>query len=1238
MHRLSVFILAYWWPVVVASAQSAPPGNEWINHRQTYYKIPVAQAGLYRVTFTELQRAGVPVDTINPTTLQLFHRGTEQTIVVAGEADRRFDMGDYLEFYGQGNDGLADSLLYRPATAQPHPYYSLFSDTTAYFLTWRPDSKPGKRMATYTDTAYARLQPDMFHWAEERRLYTDTYPGYAAGIPPKIEYSQYEPGEGHTGAIQQKDKPNEQEFALPNLYRTGPRPQLDLLLVGRDYTAHRVECRVGPTPNPQRLLRAVTFNLYDNAHRQDTLSQADVSADGHLWVSTVSTGNGSGPDRYSVSYLRLRYPQTFTAGMQPLYTFRLAPNPVGRSLLTVGDIPPNARFFDITDPTAPVQIGATGSGTTARLIVRGTDQERRILCVGPVQSVAAIRPVTFTDYSRRRPTYVIISHERLMQPTPDSPNAVRTYAAYRASAAGGGFDTLTVTMQQLIDQYSYGERHPLAIRRFIDQLLRQSSQSGRQPQYLLLLGRGRSAAGVRHNPAMADLDMVMTMGFPSSDAALTAGLDGFPPDVPRLPTGRVNAATPNEVMAYLNKVVEYERLPSDTPWRKDLLHLSGGSSPDEARLLRSLVDAYRDRAEGESLGARVTTLSKQTDAPTESLNVAPYVNEGVGLITFFGHSGLDVTDLDIGFCSTDALDYRNRGRYPLLLINGCAIGNFFFGRPTLTTDWVLTPERGAIAAIAQSHLGYIPTLNQYSTTFYQLLTDSTWLSRPIGQLQQETIRRVLTESPDGLPLANAQQMVLQGDPAIRLFPFQTPDYALSASGLRVTGTGGQPLTTGSDSVRIEAIVQNLGQLRSGRLPIRVRRLVNGRESGVYNLLWPRPVAYRDTLVLMLPNERGAEGINAFEVTLNPTDQRDGSPLSESNHTNNRATVEVAVPGKSVPIGPTGLPEGQLRLANPVPADIRQGDVVTIRAEFTNLGAVPFADSLVVRQTLYASALTQPQPTTFRVRPTAPGDTLRFAVTVNTAALPGLNRLFLTVNPYLQPEGSFLNNTLDLALPVQPDRLGPVLEVAFDGRRIEDGAVVSARPVIDVLVADENRALLRRDTTGLSLLLQRPGQTVFERLNWRDAPLQPAGTDNVFRIRYPSPPLPEGNYRLLVTAQDILGNPAAPYQTRFRVIHDRQLTGLTVYPNPFRDQTLFAFHLTGDQTPVDATLTISDLTGRVVRRLHSGETGRTVRVGLNEWVWDGRGDSGEPLPMGVYPYRLTITDAGQPLNGRVVLTR
>ena len=1322
----------------ISQAQSIDPDpTRWIKYSQTYFKIPVAQNGLYRLTTANLQQAGVPVEQIDPTTVQLFHRGIEQAIYVAGEADNHFDADDFLEFYGRGNDGTQDSLLYRPRNVQPHTYYSLFNDTTAYFLTWQLDGKLGRRMRAYTDTTYAGLTPEPYHWAEELRLFTDNYPGWAAGIPPKIEYSFYEAGEGYTGVMQQKGKPYTNTFSLTNPVRTGPNPYIDVLLAGRSYTEHLVECQIGPAVDTQRQVDTVRFSTYDNARIQKEINWGDVSTNGQLIVSTTSQADDA-IDTYSASYIRLRYPQQLTTNNQPSRTFKLVSNPAGRSLIDVTDALPGTRFWDISDPTAPVQIGATRvSANSIRLVVRGSDTARTLLSASQPKSASGIHPVTFTDWTNRKPTYLIISHEALMRPATGTTNAVQEYAAYRASAQGGNHDTLTVTMHQLIDQYSYGERHPLAIRRFANQLFRQSEGS---LQYMLLIGRSRSTPGVRHDPNQALLDMVMTAGFPGSDLVFTTGLtspglDSLLNEVPAIPTGRINAGTPQEVINYLNKVKEYENLSTNTLWRKNLLHLSGGETPAEVTLFRHLVDTYRDQAVEQSLGARVTTLSKTTDQLVEPINVVKPVNEGVGLMTFFGHSGLDVTDLDIGFCSNDALGYRNKGKYPLLLVNGCAIGNFFYGRPTLSTDWVLTPDRGAIAAIAHSHLGYPDVMHQYSTTLYNLLTDSAQLDKSIGQLQIETIRRLLAQPSDGRALANCQQMVLQGDPAIRLFPFRTPDYVLTTGGLTIQSTNQRPLSPSSDSVQIRAIVQNVGQYQRSTLPVRIRRFVNGRESGIFNWVLPRSVAYCDTLTLTLPNEQDTEGQNRFEVTINPAD----SPAvrSEINHANNQAIAEVELasprpiliypaPGSVVktmavqltamyvsntshtfdveldstarfdsPIHQkqrlmattiisypttllnhpnttyywrirladpsadsawvtgsftyapdralTGLPEGQIRLASPLPTAIQQGDVINIPVEFTNLSPYPFADSLVVRQTIYAAGLSNPLTTQWRHKALVGNDTLRFTSSIATEKLPGLNRIVLTVNPHLQPEYSFLNNTLDLTLPVQPDVVGPLLEVAFDGARLTDGSVISAQPVIDVLVADENRSLIRRDTTGLDLFLQRPKKNArFERVSWQNATIYPDEKDNVFRIRFQSTKLAEGSYHVLITARDVVGNAAVPYQASFQIVNNHRLADLTIYPNPFRDQARFAFTLTGDQAPMNVTITLSDLNGRMLRQLK-----QPVRIGLNEWVWDGRTADGELLPAGVYVYKLAIVDSSEwpidaslteRVSGRIVLIR
>src|SRR5690349_19795454 len=101
MKRLSALGILFF----AFSTAFAQVGNEWINFSQSYFKIPVAKDGIYRLDYSTLDATGFPVGSVDPKTIQIFHRGVEQAIYVEGETDNIFDPEDFVEFYGQRNDG-----------------------------------------------------------------------------------------------------------------------------------------------------------------------------------------------------------------------------------------------------------------------------------------------------------------------------------------------------------------------------------------------------------------------------------------------------------------------------------------------------------------------------------------------------------------------------------------------------------------------------------------------------------------------------------------------------------------------------------------------------------------------------------------------------------------------------------------------------------------------------------------------------------------------------------------------------------------------------------------------------------------------------------------------------------------------------------------------------------------------------------------------------------------------------
>ncbi len=86
--------------------------NSWIDYSQQYYKFKIAGTGIYRIDSVTLANSGISLSSINPAHFQLFARGQQVPIYIQGEGDATFDGTDFIEFYGEYNDGWLDSSLY----------------------------------------------------------------------------------------------------------------------------------------------------------------------------------------------------------------------------------------------------------------------------------------------------------------------------------------------------------------------------------------------------------------------------------------------------------------------------------------------------------------------------------------------------------------------------------------------------------------------------------------------------------------------------------------------------------------------------------------------------------------------------------------------------------------------------------------------------------------------------------------------------------------------------------------------------------------------------------------------------------------------------------------------------------------------------------------------------------------------------------------------------------------------
>lgn len=877
--------------VVVSFGQGY--ANEWINYAQTYYKIPVVEEGIYRLSYTDLQNANFPVDVIDPRNFQLYHRGVELTIEVSGEEDAKFDPVDYVQFYGMGNDGTLDRQLYIEPAAQPHQYYNIYSDTTAYFLTWALDATSGKRIDNFFENNVDNISADTYHFNEILLVNSDEYAtGFTLGN--YIQMTAFDYAEGWSGKqIQEGEQIDYILSGIENTVTTDAKPSLEIQLMGRDDWSHNVEVLVGQNSGSLRLLNTVLFDDYTTHTLNQEIEWTDISNDGDVTIRVRALGVSGQNDLISVNYTKLKYPQSFDLGNLPTKYFTLETNTGNKSYLEVLNKPSETQLWDITDASIPINIGYNDIGSNLNTIIPNSAISRRLVAFNQLKSPISISQFNFAEFDPASFDYIIISHQAMMKPGGEYNNVIAAYADYRSSEEGGTYTPLVLDIEDVYNQFNYGEYSSLAIYQLTKYLFNEGA-----PKHLFIIGKGlliNTSTNIggqreyyRRSPELfSSKDYIPPAGVPGSDLTFTVGLSGVQAEV-AIPTGRITSTTPEQVANYLDKVKAHESLPKDDLWRKRILHLSGGKTAEEQVRFRRYVDSFKSIAENDYLGGKVASLKKQTSAVDEFINVTDEINSGLGLITFYGHSAPNITDIDIGFVSDPVHEYNNKDRYPLILVNGCNAGQIFSNGYLWGEDWVFTPDKGAIGFIAHSYFGLESVLVNYSNNFYQkAFGDVSLINQSIGVIQQAVIKDYIQQY--GVNISSqtiTQQMVLEGDPAVVVFGADKPDYMTDNNHVFLQGTNGQEVNALADSFEIGIITENFGRTETTDLNVRVSRRLENNSVINYDTTF-LPVLHKDTLYVVIKNNiSGIEGRNIFEIELDYVNITD-----ELNENNNTAVLE-----------------------------------------------------------------------------------------------------------------------------------------------------------------------------------------------------------------------------------------------------------------------------------------------------------------------------------------------------------
>ncbi len=899
---LLLFLIGFF----VQDVMAQPFGNEWINYSQKYYKFPVTENGIYRISYAQLLSAGVPLSSINdPRNMQVFGRGSELPIFIPNENTGVFGPNDYIEFYAQKNDAWYDTALYANDDWMPNSDYSLFTDTAFYYFTWN-SSVNNLRLTLSNDVNYSSYSVANY-FIYDSRHYFNSY--YIEGVKKQfaqhfISDPNYVDGEGWYDTPISLGQSRTRNLSTKNVYISGPAAQTFIEVMGAS------DFNNGTNPDHHlhiSVAGTVIDTLFAGYKRIRFIRSLNNSSLGNS-TTAFSFGSindiNSGADRFAVPYLRIVYPHT--PDLEGDNQFDLLVDNANSQSKTYFNFSnfiggTNPVFYDLDNN---LRITVTKNGNNYQVLVPNAGGQKHCFIAGEtaIHSVSDMQAVSstakFTDIANQNPNadFIIITHDKFLGSSGSLANAI-DYATYKNSV---GYNSLVVNIEDLYNQYCYGIRkNPMAIRNFVKKM--GSLYGYSQFRGLFIIGKSYRAIEYRKNPSLFANTLVPTLGSPPSDIQLVSGLVNNLYS-PAIPIGRLSAKTLDHVDLYLDKVQLHEDslLNPQAMWMKNILHFSGGTTTHEQLEFSNYLTSYKYIVEDTIFGGHVTTFYKTSTDPIQ-INLSDlikyHVNNGVSLMTFFGHAAGIGFDISID----DPSEYSNYGKYPFLLANSCYAGDIFQntsnGIANSSEEFVLIRDKGMIGYLASITPGYSGFLNLYSRRFYERFSSINY-GENIGYIIQQTIKQIQVNNNIGVKEV-CLEMTLHGDPCIRMNPAPKPDYFIDSKSVFYNP---EVVSSEVDSFDFHLIISNRGRAVNDSIAISITRTYPNADSSDRYLFVIRGSYFRDTIDVRMPvNREFGIGDNLIDVSVD-----DYNFVDEMDENNNRFTYKLNI--KAADLSPVYPPK------------------------------------------------------------------------------------------------------------------------------------------------------------------------------------------------------------------------------------------------------------------------------------------------------------------------------------------
>jgi hypothetical protein len=733
-----------------------------------WYKLELNKAGIYRITYTDIQNMGVNMQSINPANIRIYGNPggmlpqanskfryddlQENAIRIVSVNPGIFAPGDYILFYGTSPVVQSYNIL----THRFEHVANCYSDKTCYFLNF--DHGPGKRIGVSEQST----QPSN----HESARFTD-YIFYENDLYNLIQSGTEWMGERLDNLRPAFDVPL---FSFPNADLSVPA-LISYGMAGKADANASFKISVnGSVVNSPSILKIDSEYLYARYLTEKksvtlTVPQAQVNIQ-YILPNTTAKAWIDYVDMNVVRQL------IYTGGQMPFAD----PGSVGKDFVTkftLSNASANLEIWEVTDPLNVHLVNMDISGSNLEFTIN-TDSLRRFIAADQSQYFTASYAGKVPNqnlHARQKADMVIVVPEVFLS------------EAQRLADFHTIHDNLlvaVVTLPQIYNEFSSGAPDATAIRDFM-RMLYDRAPVGETPRYLLLFGDGsydnknRIASNTNLIPTFQTKEsLIITSSYATDDyfgiygnSEGNGAIGSIDIGIGRFPV--VSAA---QAKTAVDKTIYYaQNSPGNLgDWRNTLCFVADDEDGDThlkqaEQLCNSVWTAhkeyninkiYLDAFKQESFpgGARYPTVN---DAINQQ------VEKGALLVNYTGHGG------EVGWAHERVLEvsdinsWNNIDEMPVFITATCSFSRFDDpGRVSAGEQVFLNPVGGGVALFTTSRIANAGSNVELNQKLYDTIFSSNQGVYPrLGDVMSYS----KNENPSA---ASVRNFVLLGDPAIQL--------------------------------------------------------------------------------------------------------------------------------------------------------------------------------------------------------------------------------------------------------------------------------------------------------------------------------------------------------------------------------------------------------------------------------------------------------------------------------------